>query len=76
MRYRGLMQMGEQAASDVGMSLASMSGTNTAAIRNNALGGAKYLSKNSGSIWKPIAQKHSQMAIRLINKVLVALKIS
>ena len=55
-RYRGLMQMGERAANDVGMSLASMSGTSTAAIRNNALGGAKYLSKNLGQFGNQFAQ--------------------
>lgn len=44
--YTGLMQMGGAAASDVGMSISSMTGNSTSAISNNALGGAKYLSQN------------------------------
>jgi outer membrane biosynthesis protein TonB len=50
--YTGLMQMGKDAATDVGMSFASMKGADN--VDNNALGGAKYWKTNDKRLNKDI----------------------
>ena len=46
--YTGLMQMGQDAAKDVGMSYSSMVGSGN--VNNNALGGARYMNLNKGRL--------------------------
>lgn len=50
--YTGLMQMGKDAATDVGMSYTSMKGADN--VDNNALGGARYWNTNDKRLNKDI----------------------
>ena len=47
-KFKGLMQMGPDAAKSVGMSYGSMIGGSQAAMNNNVLGGARYMAYNRG----------------------------